>query len=286
MLRTTLMMLIPLGIFAQDFSTVKVEEVAPGFAGGEGPVWSRQGFLLFSDYDKDRIYKYTPGKAPEVYREDSHGANGNAMDRKGRLYTCEYKERRVTRTDRNGHIEVIADKFEGKRFNAPNDIIVRRDGNVYFTDPLFTRLEHRDIDFYGVYHLSPNGKLEAIARLKTRPNGVTLSPDGKTLYVANTDEKNISAYTLDRAGHASNGHVAITGLESGPDGIRIDIKGNLYITARGVAVYSPDGKLLGKIKTPVNPRNLAFGDKDFRTLYMIGNTLYRVRLDTPGSVQY
>jgi gluconolactonase len=106
------------------------------------------------------------------------------------------------------------------------------------------------------------------------------------LYVADTDEKNISAYTLDRAGHASNGHVVITGLESGPDGIRIDVKGNLYVTARGVAVYSPDGKLLGKIKTPVNPRNLAFGDKDFRTLYMIGNTLYRVRLDTAGSVQY
>lgn len=130
------------------------------------------------------------------------------------------------------------------------------------------------------------GKLEAIAKLKTRPNGVTLSPDGKTLYVANSDEKNISAYTLDRAGRASNGHVAITGLRGGPDGIRIDVKGNLYIAARGVVVYSPEGKLLGEIKTPVNPRNLAFGDKDFRTLYMIGNTLYRVRLDTPGSVQY
>jgi gluconolactonase len=286
MLRTILMMLMPLGIFAQDFNTAKVEEVATGFEGGEGPVWSRQGFLLFSDYDKDRIYKYTPGKAPEVYREDSHGANGNTMDKQGRLYTCEYKERRVTRTDRKGHIEVIADKFEGKRFNAPNDIVVRRDGHVYFSDPLFTKLDHRDLDFYGVYHLTPNGKLEAIARMKTRPNGLTLSPDGKTLYVANSDEKNISAYTLDRAGHASNGHLVITNLQGGPDGIRIDVKGNLYIAAHGVVVYSPDGKLLGKIATPVNPRNLAFGDKDLKTLYMVGNTVYSVRLDIPGSVQY
>jgi gluconolactonase len=286
MLRIALLMLMPLGIFAQDFSNVKVEEVGTGFTGGEGPVWSRQGFLLFSDYGKDRIYKYVPGKAPEVYRENSNGANGNTMDRRGRLYTCEYKSRRVTRTDRKGHIEVIAEKFEGKRLNAPNDIVVRHDGHVYFTDPLFTPLKDRELDFYGVYHITPNGKMEAIARWKTRPNGVTLSPDGKTLYVANSDEKNISAYTLDSSGHASNGHVMITGLDGGPDGIRIDVKGNLYIAARGMAVYSPDGKLLGKIKTQQNPRNCAFGDKDLRTLYLIGNTLYRVRLEIAGSVQY
>src|SRR5579872_1369287 len=119
----------------QDFSSLKPELVADGFPGGEGPVWSREGFLLFSDYSRDRIYKYVPGGAPEVYREDSHGTNGNAMDAQGRLYSCEYKSRRVTRTDRSGRIEVLAETFEGKRFNAPNDIIVRRDGQVYFTDP-------------------------------------------------------------------------------------------------------------------------------------------------------
>ncbi len=286
MFRILLFVLMPLALFSQDFSAVNVEEIAKGFPGGEGPVWSRQGFLLFSDYGRDRIYKYIPGKKPEVFRESSNGANGNAMDRKGRLYTCEYKSRRVTRTDRKGRMEVIAEKFEGKRLNAPNDIVVRRDGHVYFTDPLFTPLKERELDFYGVYHISPDGKMEAIARLKTRPNGVTLSPDGKTLYVANSDEKNISAYTLDRAGHAFDGHVVISGLPGGPDGIRIDVKGNLYIAAHGVVVYSPEGKVLGRIKTAQNPRNLAFGDKDFRTLYMIGDTLYRVRLDVPGAVQY
>ena len=273
-------------MLGQDFSKLPIEPVAADLPGGEGPVWSRQGFLIFSDYSRDRLYKYVPGKTPEVYREDSHGANGNAMDRQGRLYSCEYKARRVTRTDRNGRIEVLVDKFEGKRFNAPNDIVVRRDGHVYFTDPLFTPLDQRDLDFYGVFHVTPKGAIEAIARMKTRPNGITLSPDGKILYVANTDERNIRAYDLDRAGKASNERVAITSLPSGPDGIRIDVKGNLYIAARGVLVYSAAGKELGRIAPPVNPRNLAFGDKDMRTLYMVGNSVFRVRVEIPGSVQY
>jgi gluconolactonase len=284
--KTTLLLLACFTLAAQDFSNLKVEPVADGFPGGEGPVWSRQGFLIFSDYSRDRLYKYIPGKTPEVYREDSHGANGNAMDRQGRLYSCEYKSRQVTRTSRSGKIEVFADKFEGKRFNAPNDIVVRRDGHVYFTDPLFTPLDHRDLDFYGVYHVTPKGKIEAIARMKTRPNGVTLSPDGKILYVANTDERNIRAYDLDRNGKASHERVAIADLPAGPDGIRTDAKGNLYVAARGVVVYSPAGQLLGKIAVPVNPRNLAFGDKDLRTLYMVGNSIFRVRVDIPGSVQY
>jgi len=271
---------------SQDFERLQIEQIADGFLGGEGSVWSREGFLLFSDYEINRIYKYVPGKSPEVYREGSNGANGNTMDRQGRLYTCEYRSRRVTRTDRKGRIEVLADRFEGKRFNAPNDIVVRRDGHIYFSDPLYTPLDHRDLDFFGVYHMSPKGQIEAIARWQTRPNGVTLSPDGKILYVANTDEKNIHAFDLDSRGRASNDRIVIANLEAGADGIRTDIKGNLYLTVRGVVVYSPEGKLLGKIRPPVNPRNLAFGDKDFRTLYMIGNALFRVRMDIAGSVQY
>lgn len=290
LVRTTLFLLTALTLAGQDFSNLQVAEVAPGFPGGfpggEGPVWSRQGFLIFSDYSKDRLYKYVPGKTPEVYREDSHGANGNTMDRQGRLYSCEYKSRRVTRTDRKGRTEVLVDKFEGKRFNAPNDIVVRRDGHVYFTDPLFTPLDQRDLDFYGVYHVTPKRKIEAIARIKTRPNGVALSPDGRILYVANTDERNIRAYDLDRDGKASGERVVIADLPAGPDGIRTDAKGNVYITARGVVVYSPQGRLLGKIALPVNPRNLAFGDSDLRTLYMVGNSIFRVRLNIPGSVQY
>jgi gluconolactonase len=267
----------------QDFSSLKPELVADGFPGGEGPVWSREGFLLFSDYSRDRIYKYVPGGTPEVYREDSHGTNGNAMDAQRRLYSCEYKSRRVTRTDKSGHIEVLAETFEGKRFNAPNDIVVRRDGHIYFTDPLYTPLDHRDLDFFGLYHLTPKGHLETISRTQTRPNGVTLSPNGKILYVADTDQKKILAYDLDRHGRASHPRAII---DSGADGIRTDQRGNLYLASRGVLVYSPQGKLLGKIQPRDNPRNIAFGDSDLRTLYMIGPTLYRVRLDIPGALQY
>jgi gluconolactonase len=269
----------------QDYSTLKVEPVAAGFPGGEGPVWSKEGFLLFSDYSRDRIYKYVPGKEPEVWREGSNGTNGNTMDAQGRLYSCEYKSRRVTRTDRNGRIEVLAERFEGKRFNAPNDIVVRRDGHVYFTDPLFTPLEQREIDFYGVYHITPDGQIEAIARMTTRPNGIALSPDGRILYVANSDERNVRAYDVDAAGKTSNERVLAT-LDAGPDGMRVDVKGNLYFAARGVQIYSPAGQLLGKIAVPVNPRNIAFGDEDMKTLYLVGNSVFKVRLDTAGSVQY
>jgi gluconolactonase len=292
MLRTTVRVLtltvvvltLSTPLAAQDFSQLQVEELATDFPGGEGSVWSHEGFLIFSDYSRDRLYKYVPGKAPEVYREDSNGANGNTMDRQGRLYSCEYKARRVTRTDRKGRIEVLADRFEGKRFNAPNDIVVRRDGHIYFTDPLYTPLDHRELDFFGIYHVTPKGRIEAIARMQTRPNGVTLSPDGKVLYVGN--ERTVRAYDLNRNGQASNERVVIKDLPSGPDGIRTDAKGNLYLTSRGIAVYSPAGELLGRITLPGGARNLAFGDKDLRTLYIIGNSLYRVRVPIPGSIQY
>ena len=272
-------------VAAQDFAALKVELVAEGFPGGEGPVWSREGYLLFSDYSRDRIYKYVPGQTPEVWREGSNGANGNTMDAQGRLYSCEYKARRVTRTDKAGKIEVLAERFEGKRFNAPNDIVVRRDGHVYFTDPLFTPLDQREIDFYGVYHITPAGQIEAIARMTTRPNGIALSPDGRTLYVANTDERNVRAYDVDAGGKASNERVLAT-LDAGPDGMRVDAKGNLYVAAGGVQIYSPTGARLGKIAVPVNPRNIAFGDADMKTLYIVGNSIFKVRVETAGSIQY
>lgn len=284
MMRAIVLMAVLAGA-GQNFASLKPELVAEGFPGGEGPVWSRDGFLIFSDYSRDRLYKYVPGKAPEVYREDTHGANGNTIDREGRLYSCEYKSRRVTRTDRNGRIEVLADRFEGKRFNAPNDIVVRRDGHVYFTDPLFTPLDQRDLDFYGVYHVTPAGQIEAIARWQTRPNGIALSPDGRVLYVANTDEKNIRALDVDAAGRTSNERIVVSNLENGPDGIRVDAKGNIYVAARGVAIYSPAGALVGKIDVPVSPRNLAFGGDDMKTLYLVGNSIYRLRVETPGAVQ-
>ena len=265
----------------------KPEVVADGFLAGEGPVWSRDGYLLVSDTEARRIYKYVPGQGKSVYREHSDGANGNTLDRQGRLYSCEYVARRVTRTSKTGKIETLADNYQGKRLNAPNDIVVRRDGHVYFTDPLFTPLDHRDLDIYGVYHISPAGELELVASPKGRPNGIALSPTGKILYVGNTDERNIRAYDLDRKGKALNERIVISDLPGGPDGLKADSKGNLYITARGVQIYTPAGKHLGAIEIPGGARNCAFGDRDFKSLYITGRTtLYRVRLNVKGAVQY
>jgi gluconolactonase len=272
----------------QNLADVHIEKVAAGYKFTEGPVWSREGFLLFSDIPNNKILKYVPGKAPEVFREQSNGANGNAFDAQGRLYSCESATRRITRTDKKGGIEVLADRWEGKRLNAPNDIVVRKDGQVYFTDPAFGKeSDARELDFFGVYHIAPKGQLELIAKPKGRPNGVAISPDGKVLYVNNTDERNVRAYDLDRNGKVTNDRVLISGIEGAPDGLKVDEKGNLYVAAKAIAVYSRDGKLLGKIEIAETPSNCAFGDADLETLYVTARTtVYKVRLNVKGSLQY
>jgi sugar lactone lactonase YvrE len=280
--------LVALPLAAQDFSDVQVEKAAHGFRFTEGPAWSRDGYLLFSDIPGNRIIKYLPGEDYPVFREPSNGANGNAFDAQGRLYTCESFARRVTRTDKKGHIEVLADKWEGKRLNAPNDIVVSKSGHVYFTDPAFgSQADTRQLDFYGVYHIAPKGELSVIARPAGRPNGITLSPNGRILYIANSDERNIRAYDVDRNGEVSGERTIVSGIEGVPDGIRTDEKGNLYVAAKGILVYSPQGKLLTTIPVAETPSNCAFGDSDLQTLYITARTsLYRVRLDVKGAVQY
>lgn len=280
--------LLVLPLAAQDFSQIEIEKAVGGFRFTEGPVWSREGYLLFSDIPSGRIMKQPPEGAATAFRDTSNGAAGNALDAQGRLYTCETHARRVTRTDKKGRIEVLADKWEGKRLNAPNDIVVSRSGHVYFTDPAFgNQQDARELDFYGVYHLTPKGQLSVIARPAGRPNGITLSPNGRVLYVANSDERNIRAYDVERDGEVSGERVAVANIAGIPDGIRTDEKGNLYVAAKGIAVYSPEGKLLATIPLAETPSNCAFGDPDFRTLYITARTsVYRVHLDVKGAVQY
>jgi len=272
----------------QDFSHISIDKVDAGFRFTEGAVWSREGFLLFSDVPKNQVRKLVPGERSTVFREDSHGANGNTYDAQGRLYSCESRTRRVVRLDKKGKIEVLAEKWEGKRLNAPNDIVVRKDGHIYFTDPAFgEQSDTRELDFYGVYHITPKGVMSLIARPAGRPNGIALSPNGKILYVANSDDRNVRAYDVDGNGAVSNERVAVSNIEGVPDGIRVDEKGNLYVTAKGVAVYTPQGKLLHVIELAETPANCAFGDADFQTLYITARTsIYRVRLEVKGSVQY
>lgn len=273
---------------AQDFSDVRIERIAAGHKFTEGPVWSREGFLLFSDVPQDLILQWTPGKGVSRFRESSNGANGNTFDAQGRLYSCESRTRRVVRMDRKGQLEVLAERFEGKRLNAPNDIVVRRDGHVYFTDPAFgAQQDTRELDFFGVYHITPRGEIEAIARWKTRPNGVALSPDGRILYVTNSDERNVYAFDLVRQGRAANPRVVVSGIDGVPDGMAVDEKGNLYVTARALFVYTPQGKLLATIEMPETPSNCAFGDPDFGALYVTArSSVYRIRLNVKGAVPY
>jgi gluconolactonase len=280
-------LLFTLVVTAQDFSNLQIEKLSGGYAFTEGPAWSRDGFLVFSDVPNNKIWRLT-NEGKSVLREASNGANGNTYDAQGRLYSCESKTRRVTRTDKKGAIEVLADKFEGKRLNAPNDIVVRKDGHVYFTDPAFgAQADTREMDYYGIYHIPPKGPMELVAKTPGRPNGIALSPNGKLLYVADSDERLIRAFDVAATGHATNGRTVISGINGPPDGIRTDEKGNIWVTCNNIAVYSPDGKLTGKIDMPETPRNLTFGDGDMSTLYVTALTgVYKIRVDVKGSVQH
>jgi gluconolactonase len=272
----------------QDFSNVKVERVSGGHAFTEGPAWSHDNYLVFSDIPKNKILKLVIGTGTSVLREESNGANGNTFDVQGRLYSCESHTRRVVRQDKKGKVEVLADKWQGKRLNAPNDIVVRKDGEVYFTDPAFGNQEDtRELDFFGVYHVSRKGELELVAKPRGRPNGVALSPNGRILYVANSDDHTVSAYDLDKNGAASNERVIISKIEGVPDGMRVDDRGNLYVAAKGLFVYSAEGKQLAYVQVPETPSNCAFGDADLQTLYITARTsVYRIRVNVKGSLQY
>lgn len=267
---------------------IKIERVEARLAFAEGPVWSRDGFLLFTDAPTNRILKWIPGEKTELLRENSQGTNGLALDVQGRLYMCESRSRQLTRMDKKGNIEVLAAKFENKRFNAPNDVTVRKDGQIYFTDPAFgNQQDTREMDFFGVYHLTPKGDLSVIAKPKGRPNGIALSQNGRLLYVTNSDERNVRVYDLDKNGLPSNERVLISKIPGVPDGLRLDEKGNLYVAAKSIFVYDPSGAPVRTIQVGETPANCAFGDPDFGALYVTARTsVYRIRLDIKGAVQY
>jgi len=273
---------------AQEAPDLLIDRVATGFRFTEGPAWSREGFLLFSDVPNDKIMKYVPGQKPTVFRENSNGANGNCFDAQGRFYTCESRTRRVVRMDKKGEMQVVAEKWDGKRLNAPNDIVVRKDGHIYFTDPAFgNQADSRELDFFGVYHIAPKGEMQLIAKPTGRPNGIALSANGHILYVANSDEHNVRAYDVDRNGEVSHERVVIQAVEGVPDGIRVDDKGNIYVTASGVAVYDSQGKQVDTLGMPETPANCAFGDADLESLYITARTsLYRARRHVKGALQY
>lgn len=274
---------------AQDYESLQSERVATGLQYADGVVWSKDGFLIFADVLKKVLYRLDPGQKPSPTNEDKNGAQGLAFDAAGRLYICESDTRRIVRVDKKNTPEVLVDKFEGKKLNAPNDIAVRKDGQVYFTDPAFaSQVDRRELDFYGIFHLTPKGEMEAVARWKTRPNGVAISADGKSLFVVDSDRHAVVAFDLDvKTGGASNPRDVVTKIEGVPGGLKTDVAGRFYVAADGLAIYSPAGKLLHTLVKGEKATNCAFGDTDFETLYVCGRkAVYRVRLGVKGAVQY
>jgi gluconolactonase len=271
---------------AQDFPKVVIELVSKGYTFTEGPAWSKDGFLIFSDTPADKLFKWIPGTEMAVFRESANGPSGNAFDSQGRLYTCETHSRRVTRTTlKDGRIEVLADQWEGKKLNAPDDLAVSKNDHVYFTDPAFgVQSDRRELDFYGVYHIPPKGPMKLVAKPAGRPNGIAISINGRVLYVTNSDEHNVRAYDLDRNGDVSNERVLVTRTDGVPGGIRVNEKGDLYVaTAKGIAIYTAEGKPIHTITMHDPPSNCTF-DPDGKTLYVTARgMLYRLRPDTKGN---
>lgn len=293
----------------------KIEVLSSGFTWSEGPVWVKDpkadggGYLLFSDVPENTIFKWTekggltPFLKPSGYTgvgtySEEPGANGLTVDRQGRLVACEHGDRRISALplDGSGGKRTLADNYQGKRLNSPNDVVAHSTGNYYFTDPPYG-MPKREKDvaetgIYGVYRIAPNGAVTLVTNELTRPNGVALSPDERTLYVAQSDWKQpvVMAFPVQADGSTGKGRVVFglegmekQGLKGGFDGMKVDRDGNLWVTgAGGVLVLSPTGEFLGHIKVGVATSNCAWGD-DGSTLYITSDMfLCRVRTTARG----
>jgi sugar lactone lactonase YvrE len=269
-----------------------VKKVTGGFQFTEGPVWMPDGYLLFSDIPANTIYRWTPGSASaEVFRTPSGHSNGLTLDSEGRLLACEH-DRRLSRTEKDGRVVALAERYEGNRLNSPNDVVVKSDGCVYFTDPPYglpRQEEGRELDFNGVYRLAPDGTLTLLDDSFDRPNGLAFSLDERVLYVNDSRRGHIRAFDVQSEGALTNGRVFAelkdSGKEGSPDGMKVDVRGNVFCTGPGgIWVFDAAGEPLGLIEVPEVPANLSWGDDDLKTLYITARTgLYRMRMRTGGA---
>jgi len=287
----------------------KIEKIADGFSFTEGPVWHPDGYLLFSDPNTNTIYRYNPGNhnvtvymshsgytGADIGEYGQPGSNGLAIDKDGRLIIDQHGNRRVIRIEKKGPVTILADQIDGKRFNSPNDIVLKKDGTIYFTDPPyglpgFFNDPKKELDYQGVFMIK-NGKVQVVSKDLGGPNGLAFSPDEKYLYVTNWDIRDIHhtktlwRYEVQPDGTLKNGKVfydfSFTEDDEALDGMKVDKEGNLYVSAPGgIWILNKEGKLLGKIVTPERPANMAWGDEDGKTLYMTAHTsLYKVRVNT------
>ena len=270
----------------------ELERVAGGFKFTEGPVW-RDGYLLFSDIPNNRTVRWQEsheGNSVSTYRTPSGNANGLTLDREGRLISCEHSARRVSRQEADGSYTVLADSYHGTQLNSPNDVVVRSDGAIYFTDPPYGVEDlglEPDLDFRGVFMITTDGALHLLVDDFDRPNGLAFSPDEKTLYIDDSRRRHVRAFTVSADGALADSRLwtDMNSPDAGsPDGMKVDRNGNVYCTGPGgVWVMNPAGHVLGRIIGDEQPANLAWGDDDWSTLYVTARTsLYRIRLNTTG----
>lgn len=290
-------------------SDAVIENLGSGFNWSEGPIWvPAQGALLFSDVPENRVYRWKDGEGISVFIEPSgftgrqyngreRGSNGLTLDAQDRLVLCQHGDRRVARLAGDGKsFETVVDKFGGKRFSSPNDLCYDKAGNLFFTDPPYGLPSDtkQETDFHGIYRLSTDGQLTVIGSDMSRPNGVALSPDERTLYIGSTDgdEPWLKAYSLNPDGSVTRSRIFFdgsalmkAGRRGGFDGLKVDAQGNVWATGPGgVVIISPDGKHLGSILTGRFTANCAFGDSDHMTFYITADeSLLRVRTKVKGA---
>jgi len=271
----------------------KLEVLVTGLGFTEGPVWDPRGFLYASDEELNKIFRiYPDGHKEELVSLGD--PDGNTYDAHQRLIDCASVLRAIIRIQRDGTYEVLADKYEDKRFNSPNDVVMGPDGAFYFTDPTLDlpKGEKQELDFQGVFRLDAAGSVSLLTRELSQPNGLAFSPDGKRLYVDDSEKRNIRVYDFKKDGTIHNGR--IFGEEPGaahdgvPDGMKLDREGNIYVTGpQGIWVWDPAGHHLGTIVVPEQPANLAWGDSDLKTLYITATTsIYKLKTNVSGFVPY
>jgi gluconolactonase len=278
-----------------------VERLWTGSRWAEGPAWfADTQTLVFSDLPNDRMMQWVDGLGCRVFRQPSHFANGNTRDREGRLVTCEHGARRVTRTEHDGSITVLAERYRGKRLNSPNDVVVKSDGAIWFTDPPYGILNdyegnagESEIGACNVYRLDPaDGSLEVVADDFVRPNGLCFSPDEKTLYIADSSvshdpngNRHIRAFEVVDGKRLARGRVFAVIQPGCADGFRTDVAGNVWTSAGdGVHVIAPEGTVIGKVKVPEPVSNVCFGGPRRNRLFITATTsLYAIYVGTTGA---
>jgi len=271
----------------------KLSTLASGFGFTEGPVWDPGGFVIVSDEVTNKIFRvYENGRKEELVSLGD--PDGNTYDHQRRLIDCASVLRAIIRIDRKGNYEVLADRFDGKRFNSPNDVVTGPDGAIYFTDPTLDlpQGQKQELPFQGVYRLDPSGKVRLLTKDLSQPNGLAFSPDGKRFYVDDSECRNIQVFDFTYEHTLINGRIFAeepgTKGDGVPDGMKLDRAGNVYVTGpKGIWVWNPEGRHLGTIVLPEQPANLAWGDLDYRTLYITATTsVYRLETKANGFVPY